>query len=62
MYDRVLVITINSYYSKVPITGTAVQFYQGTEYRYRGTFKKYRAHLCIFIINPNSATWLGRQN
>ena len=24
MYDRVLVITINSYYSKVPSTGTAV--------------------------------------
>ena len=26
MYDRVLVITINSYYSKVPSTGTAVLF------------------------------------
>ena len=24
MYDRVLVIAINSYYSKVPSTGTAV--------------------------------------
>ena len=24
MYDRVLVININSYYSKVPSTGTAV--------------------------------------
>ena len=24
MYDRVLVISINSYYSKVPSTGTAV--------------------------------------
>ena len=24
MYERVLVITINSYYSKVPSTGTAV--------------------------------------
>ena len=24
MYDRVFVITINSYYSKVPSTGTAV--------------------------------------
>ena len=47
MYDRVLVITINSYYSKVPSTGTSVQFYQGTEYRNRGTFKKYRAHPCI---------------
>ena len=45
MYDRVLVITINSYYLKVPSAGTAVQFQQGTEYRYRGTFKKYRAHL-----------------
>ena len=54
MYDRVLVITINSYYSKVPSTGTAVLFWhhtgtavlfwKGTEYRYRGTFKKYRAH------------------
>ena len=26
MYDRVLVITINSYYSEVPSTGTAVLF------------------------------------
>ena len=35
MYDRVLVITINSYYSKVPSTGTAVLFL--VPYRYRGT-------------------------
>ena len=41
MYDRVLVITINSYYSKVPSTGI--------EYRYRGTFKKYPAHLWILL-------------
>ena len=26
MYDRVLVITVNSYYSKVPSTSTAVLF------------------------------------
>ena len=38
MYDKVLVITINSYYSKVPSTGTAVLFW------YYGTLKKYRAH------------------
>ena len=37
MYDRVLVITINFYYSKVPSTGT--------EYGYLGTFLvPYRYH------------------
>ena len=45
MYDRVLVITINSYYSKVPSTGTEYS-YHGTflvPYRYRGTIlAKYR--------------------
>ena len=30
MYDRVLVITINSYYSKAPSTGTAVIFWYRT--------------------------------
>ena len=34
MYDRVLVITINSYYSKVPSTGTAVLFSNVTVPRY----------------------------
>ena len=38
MYDRVLVITLNVFYSEVPSAGT-----DGTPYR--GTFKKYRAHL-----------------
>ena len=49
MYDRVLVININSYYSKVPITGTEYRCC-GTflvPYRYRGTFKKYHAHLWV---------------
>ena len=47
MYDRVLVITINSYNSKVPITDTEYR-YRGTilaRYWNRGTFKKYRAQL-----------------
>ena len=39
MYDRVLVITIDSYYSKVPNTGTAVLFWYrtGTEVLLRST-------------------------
>ena len=60
MYDKILVITIKSNYSKVPSTGTAevfsyrtgnsVLFYKGTKYWYRGTFKKYRANHCILRL------------
>ena len=53
MYDRVLVITINSFYSKVPSTDTKYR-YRGTylvPYHYRGTFKKYHAHHCLFLLS-----------
>ena len=51
MYDRVLVITTNSYYSKVPSTGTAELFL--VPYRYRGTIlAKYRVPVPRYLCPP----------
>ena len=53
MYDRVLVITINSYYSKVPSTGTAVLL-RSTVPTYVRTSGLGRESRLLFIMSQSS--------
>ena len=53
MYDGVLVVTINSYYSKIPSTGTAVLSRSTAPTTGRGTWQGYFKKITTLTAVPH---------